>query len=191
MGGRRNVTGEDSDRPIAEGQEVYKTLIWTTTQTSPKITNPIRPRLLSCCRPPSQRTSQTQIRRPIRRFRILPSRLLLWKKDRNSRSTSSEPCWIRRHRYQFPQSNRRVLTRPIHTYPTHRHPLRNDWKFWSHISCQISYQLRTLSQVPVKRQYSRTLTNNDPLMFSLCWRQFQSIPNLLFSWRPLHPHANA
>ena len=49
--------------------------------------NPIR--LLSCCRSPNQkRSSQTQIRRPIRRPRILISRLLLWKKkDQNSRST--------------------------------------------------------------------------------------------------------
>ena len=50
------------------------------------------------------------------------------------RSTSFEPCWIRRHRQRFPQSNQRLSTRSIHTYPTRRRPLRNDWKPRSYIS---------------------------------------------------------
>ena len=166
---------------------VYKTL--TMIQTSPQITNPIRPCLLSCRHLPSQRTSQTQIRRPIRRFRILPSWLLLWKK-----TEIADQLALNRAEFEGIDTNSRSLIEGFWQGQYIRTQLTD-------IPCGmieifdpiylVKSPTRTLSQVPVKRQYSRTLTNNDPLMFSLCWRQFQSIPNLLFSWRPLHPHANA
>ena len=61
---RHFFTGEDSDRQV---KIVNKTL--TTTRTTPS-----DPRLLSCCRQPSypKKKLLTQIRRPIRRPRILP-----------------------------------------------------------------------------------------------------------------------
>ena len=92
-----------------------------------------------------KRNPQRQIRRSKRRPRILPSRLLLWKKnDRNSRSTSSELCWIRRHSHRFPHSNRRLPTWSIHAYPTH--PPR---EILIHIIVggQVSYLLTNVSEL--------------------------------------------
>ena len=84
----------------------------------------------------------------------------------------------------FPQSNRRLSTRLIHTYPTRRRPLRNDWKHRSY----ISYNCNCGSLLSRKNILAWKIFKVTAILF-----RFETISKhpYLFFWRPLHLHANA
>ena len=92
-------------------------------------------------------------------------------KDRNSRSTSFELCWLgRRRRHRFPQSNRRFPTRSIHMYPTHRRPLRNDWSLISYFctsSLLPAEEWFGFIQVHIKRHWWYSTPKISILLYSL------------------------
>ena len=160
---------EDSDRPIAQGQDDEQETNCDEDTASDssipyilKTQPPFDP--ASSCAAPSQKKFLNKIQwQPL----ILPShQLLLWKKTEISPSPRSETCWIQRHRLWFLQCNWKLPTGSIHMYSTHQRLLQKNCKIWSH----ISYYYRLVSYLPQEmlqiypspnRWYSRSLNNKD------------------------------